>query len=301
VNLCAVEKGDLDCNGNGRQDWCDVEDDISSDCNANGVPDECDIADNSSLDCQPNGVPDECETRIPFRLEFSLDADPGWVVEGLWEHGRGHGFDPTSGHTGENVYGYNLWGDYENNLPERNLTTTPIDCSQAENVHLSFWRWLGVEQPPYDYARVQVSNDGVNWITIWTNDREYLEWDWHHQDFDVSEWADGQPTVSFRWTMGPTDGSLTYYGWNIDDVVISGHSLAGVPGDCNANRVPDECDVAPDGGSPDLNANGIPDECEAPIPTVGEWGMVVMTLALLAAGVLILSRRYTAPSKSPSR
>ena len=31
--------------------------------------------------------------------------------------------------------------------------------------------------------------------------------------------------------------------------------------DCNANGVPDECDIA-DGTSPDFNGNGIPDECE---------------------------------------
>jgi len=31
--------------------------------------------------------------------------------------------------------------------------------------------------------------------------------------------------------------------------------------DCNANGVPDECDIR-DGSSPDANANGIPDECE---------------------------------------
>jgi hypothetical protein len=299
VDLCAAVAGDSDCNYNGRQDWCDLEDNLSPDCNSNGIPDECDIATDASPDCQPNGVPDECDVvPEPFIVEFPLDDDPGWTLEGLWEFGtpRGigdgpGGFDPRSGRTGDNVYGYNHWGHYEDNLPERNLTTGPIDCSQAENVHLSFWRWLCVEQPPFDYARVQVGNDGVDWTTIWTNDSTYFEWEWRYQDFDISEWADGRPTVYVRWTMGPTDESWEFCGWNIDDIIIYGDSLAGVTGDCNSNRIPDECDVAPDGASSDSNNNGVPDECEAAIPTVNEWGMVVMTLLLLVAGTLVFSRR----------
>jgi len=44
---------------------------------------------------------------------------------------------------------------------------------------------------------------------------------WIHQTFDISALADGQPAVYIRWSMGPTDGSVTYCGWNIDDVAIS--------------------------------------------------------------------------------
>ena len=35
----------------------------------------------------------------------------------------------------------------------------------------------------------------------------------------------------------------------------------------------------------------VPDECEAAIPTVSEWGMVVMMLLLLTAGIIVLGRR----------
>jgi hypothetical protein len=44
--------------------------------------------------------------------------------------------------------------------------------------------------------------------------------------------------------------------WFVDDVFI----VDGVP-DCNANGVPDDCDID-DGTSLDCNANGIPDECD---------------------------------------
>jgi hypothetical protein len=52
---------------------------------------------------------------------WSLDTDPGWSTEGDWAFGKPTGdggeyggADPTSGYTGDNVYGYNL-------LPEQPL------------------------------------------------------------------------------------------------------------------------------------------------------------------------------------
>ncbi|MBI3376651.1 MAG: hypothetical protein HY017_33460, partial [Betaproteobacteria bacterium] len=37
--------------------------------------------------------------------------------------------------------------------------------------------------------------------------------------------------------------------------------LAGTSKDCNANGIPDECDIST-GGSQDVDHNGVPDECE---------------------------------------
>ncbi|UCE59306.1 MAG: M4 family metallopeptidase [Phycisphaerales bacterium] len=269
VDTCVADTGDADCNANGRKDWCDLQDEVSSDCNENNIPDECDIADGASADCQTNDIPDECEiTPVVQTIEFPLDVDPGWSREGLWAWGwpRGHGdsaggFDPYYGHTGDNAYGYNLEGHYENDLPERHLTTTPIDCSRMQNVHLSFWRWLWVEEPTYDHASVRVSSDGIGWTTIWENTGQVGDWPWLYQQYDISAQADAQPTVHIRWTMGPTDDNYQFCGWNIDDVVVFGDRTDGAEGDCNANEVPDDCDIA-DGYSWDCQPNGIPDECE---------------------------------------
>jgi hypothetical protein len=160
-------------------------------------------------------------------FEQNMDDNPGWSTTGLWAHGQPTGGggeyggpDPTSGYTGLNVYGYNLNGDYENNLPERHLTTAVIDCSGRTNVHLSLWRWLGVEQPAYDHAYVRVSNNGSTWHTIWSNGTEITDSDWVYQQFDISQYAAGQSTVYIRWTMGITDSSWRYCGWNIDDVQL---------------------------------------------------------------------------------
>ncbi|MFM7135435.1 MAG: hypothetical protein ACKO0W_14100 [Planctomycetota bacterium] len=68
---------ELDCNGNGELDECDlfagtsvdcqgdgIPDECQlagNDCNGNGLPDDCEIASGAAVDCQPNGVPDSCD------------------------------------------------------------------------------------------------------------------------------------------------------------------------------------------------------------------------------------------------
>ena len=170
---------------------------------------------------------------------WSLDTNPGWSADGLWAWGQPMGAggergtpDPASGHTGSNVCGYNLGGDYENNLPERHLTSTAINCSELSQVRLKFWRWLGVDQPTHDHAYVRVSNNGTDWVTIWQNSGEVADPSWTLQDFDISSVADGHSTVYLRWTMGTTNSGLAYCGWNIDDIEVGGLSIARPLGAC---------------------------------------------------------------------
>ncbi|MHC4744616.1 MAG: hypothetical protein ACYS8Z_22105, partial [Planctomycetota bacterium] len=160
---------------------------------------------------------------------FSLDTDPGWTTEGDWEFGVPQGgggpdsYDPTSGNTGSNVYGYNLAGNYDNSMPEYRLTTTAIDCKLADNVQLGFWRWLGVESGAFDRVKVQASNNGTSWTDVWANgDPQIRDTSWVYCEYDISAVADRQETVFIRWCMGPTDSSGTYAGWNIDDVALTG-------------------------------------------------------------------------------
>ncbi len=162
-------------------------------------------------------------------VDENLDADPGWTTQGQWAFGQPTGGggeyggpDPTGGYTGDNVYGYNLDGDYPNNLPERHLTSTSIDCSDVGGVTLKFWRWIGVEHSMYDHAYLRISNNGSDWTTIWENGKEITDSTWGLHEYDISAVADGQPSVYLRWTMGPTDGGWRYCGWNVDDVEVWG-------------------------------------------------------------------------------
>ncbi len=162
------------------------------------------------------------------QVSFPLDTNPGWTLGTGWAWGVPTGGggaygtkDPTSGHTGANVVGYNLAGDYPNNMAESHLTTTAIDCSTMTGTVLKFWRWLNVEQPSYDHAYIRVSTDGgATWTQVWTNPATITDAAWSQVSYDISALVDGKPSVLIRWTMGTSDGSWTYSGWNIDDVEL---------------------------------------------------------------------------------
>jgi hypothetical protein len=164
-------------------------------------------------------------------INDDFDTDLGWTTQGLWERGQptggggSYGYpDPTEGHSGPNVMGYNLNGDYENGLSETYLTAPALDCSDLVGVKFSFWRWLGVEQPSYDHAYIRVSTNGTTWTTLWENTAEVAENSWSEHVFDISQYADGEPTVYIRFVMGATDYAWTYCGWNIDEFRVVGYT-----------------------------------------------------------------------------
>jgi hypothetical protein len=162
-------------------------------------------------------------------LQADMSSDPGWLSSGGdWGYGQPtggggqHGApDPTSGHTGDAVIGYNLDGDYPNNMQKYTIQTQAIDCSSSANVHLSFWRWLGVETSIYDHASIELSTNGSDWETIWENPgRETADDAWKYVEYDVTAQAAYQSNVYIQWVLGPTDQGWRYCGWNIDDVMV---------------------------------------------------------------------------------
>ncbi len=198
----------------------------------------------------PPGAPQETFEATMAPVVFNLSEEPsGWTMQGLWDWGTPTGSggsygnpDPVSGHTGSAVFGYNLNGDYPNDMLAQHLTSPPINCSQLSNVHLRFWRWLGVEEPQYDHASVSVSNNGTNWITVWQNSETITDDSWTLVDYDISLAADGNATVYLRWTMGSSDPGWTYCGWNIDDIALTANCVP-TPGDFDGSGLVDIADV----------------------------------------------------------
>jgi hypothetical protein len=111
-------------------------------------------------------------------------------------------------------------------------------------VRLSFWRWLGVEEPAYDHAYVRVSNDGTDWVTVWQNTETIEDSSWSLQNIDISAVADNQPAVYLRWTMGQTDVGWRFCGWNIDDIELSAATCDGISGDYDGDGDVDLDDFA---------------------------------------------------------
>ncbi len=171
-----------------------------------------------------------------FVLQENMNTNPNWTISGGdWQFGQptgqpsGPGADPTSGFDGPNVYGTNLNGAYAGGSTPYHVTTPALDCSAAFGVRFSFYQWLAVDAYSAHQAFIRVSNDGTTWHTIYTNPNSNIyDYTWTRYEYDISEYADGQPTVYVRWTMGPS-GTGSVGGWNIDNVEVSYAAPCNVP------------------------------------------------------------------------
>lgn len=161
-------------------------------------------------------------------LDCAFSGNRGWrsvfsfVTEWRWAVPSCGGI--TAGYTGNYALSYNPLGNYYANtsLP-RVLMSPVIDCTGFKGVQLEFWRWLEVEGSANDTAKIEVTNGDGNWHTIWSNPPSTLrDTEWNKQVFDISPWADNQSAVTIRWVMGPTNPTLQYCGWNIDDIRVTG-------------------------------------------------------------------------------
>lgn len=181
---------------------------------------------------------------------WNMDANPNWSIQGQWNWGVPTGGggqygnpDPTSGATGATVLGYNLNGDYENNMSEKHLVSEQMNMSNQYNTKLQFKRHLNVEQPSYDHASISVRVGTGAWSTIWSNPSGIEDDQWETVVYDISDVADNQQAVQVRWTMGTTDSGWRYSGWNIDDVQILSSGGNGVSGDVDCDGVVDVTDI----------------------------------------------------------
>jgi len=169
---------------------------------------------------------------IEFYMD-SLDTNPQWQTEGEWEYGvpleqggdTNGNPDPNSGFTGTNVYGVNLSGDYSIAIGgPYNLTAGPFYCKHYSNIVLRFARWLNTDVSDYADARVEVSNDGITWTTVWNNPNSIItDNSWNQVEYDISDVADGQEEVFIRWSYNIFDRAYPYSGWNIDDIGLWGN------------------------------------------------------------------------------
>ncbi|HVP11723.1 MAG TPA: M14 family zinc carboxypeptidase [Phycisphaerae bacterium] len=212
----------------------------------------------------PGDAPDSqySVTAVPIvvLMDQNMSTNPGWTTTGQWAWGHPtgggtHNHDPNNAYTGTNVYGYNLSGDYANNIPAYYLTTPAINCSGKYGVKLDFYRWLGVESnSDYDKATIEATNNGTTWTIIWRaadTGAAVADTSWQHVTYDISSVADNKPSVRIRWGMGPSDSYTTYPGWNIDDVKVWAPvavpclGVTFAPGDVNQDGVVNGLDIDP--------------------------------------------------------
>ncbi len=182
-------------------------------------------------------------------FEDDFETDKGWTFNSSteWERGTPTGLDggdgqggpdPVGAFAGSNALGLDITGlgtfagDYEDNLTDKEewARTPAIDCSSYINVQIEFQRWLGIETDQFDNAYIEVSDDGSAWTTVWENDNtDIQESAWSLQTYNISAVADGEATVYIRFSIGETDGSFQFCGWNIDDFKVTGDQVGVCP------------------------------------------------------------------------
>lgn len=212
--------------------------------------DECTCPDMcGNADLNGDGVVDEIDVNILAEhwgesiggggafWQETFDSDPGWTTQGQWQFGTplgGGGVsygnpDPTSGATGDYVYGVNLAGDYDTTAASTYyyLTSEAIDCTLKENVELRYMRWLNTYWPYVVPTVVSVSTNGTTFTPIWYtldergSNESFEDSEWTQHVLDVSDYADNCSTFYIRWGYWVRTGALPYSGWNIDDVELS--------------------------------------------------------------------------------
>ncbi|MCH2100924.1 MAG: immune inhibitor A [Planctomycetes bacterium] len=169
--------------------------------------------------------------RIAYFTDFEAAGNDGWTNEygggtsndhNDWQHDspKGQGGDPSSAYSGNLIWandvGNSGWnGLYQSNVNIR-LISPEIDCTNYSDLRLRFARWLTVESGQYDDARVRVAGN-----IVWANDNniDNIDTSWQIVDYDVSDFADGNPSVLMRWELR-TDGGTEFGGWNVDDVML---------------------------------------------------------------------------------
>jgi len=142
-------------------------------------------------------------------------GSPSW----LW------GFDSSLGQANgvssgtKAIYTYN--GNYPNYMGSTIWATSPVmNCSSCSGSwELSFMKRLGVESASYDHAYVSVKGATGSWSTVYssgyTSDSSFYQ-----QTISISNYVANNPAFQVRFGIGTTDGSVTYTGWNIDDVSV---------------------------------------------------------------------------------
>ncbi len=158
----------------------------------------------------------------PFYNE-PLNSNPGYTTTGQWEFGVPQSGNmtyggPGSAYTGTNIYDTDLNSTY---VSDSYLTSTVLDCSDYEDVRLTFMAQISVTSA--SIASIQVTNNGSTWTTLYSGSNLW-QTGWASHDYDISSIADGQSTVYIRWAIDHSGGSVRS-GFSVDDIKLTGISI----------------------------------------------------------------------------
>ncbi len=170
------------------------------------------------------GVTDDSDADFSIRtaiVDDNLDSDPGYAVDSPWQYAvPGAGNDnggPTTAYTGTHIYDTNPNGAVWSTCY---LTTPAFDCSSYRDTSLSFAGQFSFYNG-YD-ATVQISTDGASWSNLYYISGSNRETSWQMHNYDISSFADGEPTIYIRWGHIETTGGGNWSGMAVDDILVEG-------------------------------------------------------------------------------
>ena len=162
---------------------------------------------------------------LPMSHEWDFEGSvQGWTLStgGGWAHGYDSTLGASAGvHSGSSaIYTYN--GNYPNNMGITYWATSPtIDCTSCSGSwDLKYWKRLGIESSSYDHAYVSVKTNSGGWTNVYSNPGYVNDGSYTQATHDISTHINGNSAFQVRFGLGRTDSSVTYTGWNVDDVMI---------------------------------------------------------------------------------
>jgi uncharacterized membrane protein len=140
-----------------------------------------------------------------------------------WEQGM-----PTEGpahaYSGEICWGTSMDEYYSNNSKDSSFIQMHIDLRTAKDPYLLFAHWLEIEAQGYDAAYVEIQEVGSDsWTALWQNPEPEKEiWKtngWKMVNISLVDWQLKDINLRFRLM---SDSDVSFPGWYIDDVGVSG-------------------------------------------------------------------------------
>lgn len=112
-------------------------------------------------------------------------------------------------------------GMYENNI-DWSATSTDIDISQYANLQLHFFRWFKIAEG--DTAKIQVSNNGVLWTTIWSNYgvSDMSDENWMETTLDIPNSTANGNNLKIRFAIVSNNDGIVAEGINVEDLMLIG-------------------------------------------------------------------------------
>ena len=154
---------------------------------------------------------------MPFSEDFEAGL-LGWNLTGTW------GVATPGAYAGTYYLSDSPQGSYE--VSSDSWAQTAVDLTGTTWPVLRFWDRYDIGGG--DWARVEVSSDGVNYTGM-SGMVDGYRGEWQEQVIDLSPWK-GQPNVRIRFRLATYSGAATRAdGWAIDQVRVEEHTPAAIP------------------------------------------------------------------------